>query len=74
MYQYSNKLSVFVNQSKTEVILRFMQNTPQIPDSQDDEIITIQQPTIQSEPIANIVVTGEFAKEIAALILSTMND
>lgn len=70
MYSYVNKINVGTNQDKTEVLLSFIQETPLfnvIQDGADGE-------NIQSNNVADIVVTGEFAKEIAKLILSIVGE
>ena len=75
MYNYVNKINVGANQDKTEVLLSFIQETPQFNAPQVDEAgnMTLQA-NIQSNNVADIVVTGEFAKEIARLIISIVGE
>lgn len=75
MYNYVNKINVGANQDKTEVLLSFIQETPQfnVPQVDADGNVTLQT-NIQSNNVADIVVTGEFAKEIARLILSIVGE
>ena len=67
MYNYVNKINVGANQDKTEVLISFIQETPQFNTPQVDPEGNV---ALQSNSIADIVVTGTFAKEIARLILS----
>lgn len=75
MYNYVNKINVGANQDKTEVLLSFIQETPQFnaPHVDEDGNVTLQA-NIQSNNVADIVVTGEFAKEIARLIISIVGE
>ena len=75
MYNYVNKINVGANQDKTEVLLSFIQETPQfnVAQADADGNVTLQT-NIQSNNVADIVVTGEFAKEIARLILSIVGE
>lgn len=74
MYTYSNKINIATNQDKTELVLSFVQESPQFSTiTNDGEEKPILQSTLNSEPVANIVVTGSFAREIARLILSVMD-
>ena len=71
MYSYVNKINVGANQDKSEVVLSFIQESPQFGISQTDASGKVSlQTSIESNKVADIVVTGEFAKEIARLILS----
>lgn len=75
MYNYVNKINIATNQDKTEVILNFIQESPQFIATPTDESEKItMQPTLKSESVADIVVTGSFAKEIARLILSVAGE
>lgn len=75
MYSYVNKINVGANQDKSEVIVSFIQETPQFGIPQADENGTVSlKASIESNKVADIVVTGEFAKEMARLILSVLED
>ena len=75
MYSYVNKINIGTNQDKTEVLLSLIQETPQfnVPQVDADGNVTLQT-NIQNTNVADIVVTGEFAKEIARLILSIVGE
>lgn len=71
MYSYVNKINVGANQDKSEVLISFIQETPQFgPHQIDENGNTAMQASLQANTVADIVVTGSFAKEIARLILS----
>lgn len=71
MYNYVNKINIGANQDKTEVLISFIQETPQFNAPQvDTEGNVTMQANLQTNTVADIVVTGTFAKEIARLILS----
>ena len=71
MYNYVNKINIGANQDKTEVVISFIQETPQFNSPQVDAEGNIKmQTSLQASNVADIVVTGAFAKEIARLILS----
>lgn len=75
MYNYANKINVAANQDKTEVILSFVQESPQFVVGQvTEEGGSNMEATLQSTSIADIVVTGEFAKKIASLIMQIVED
>ena len=71
MYNYVNKINIGANQDKTEVLISFIQETPQFnaPHIDAEGNVTLQT-NLQTNNVADIVVTGTFAKEIARLILS----
>ena len=75
MYSYVNKISVAANQEKSEVVLRFIQESPQfgIPKTDIDGKVSLET-SIESNKVADIVVTREFAKEMAQLILSIVDE
>lgn len=71
MYNYVNKINIATNQDKTEVVISFIQETPQFNAPQVDAEGNVKmQTSLQTSNVADIVVTGTFAKEIARLILS----
>lgn len=70
MYNYVNKINVGANQDKTEVVLSFLQESPHFETNVSEDGKTTVQTSLQAHPVADIVVTGAFAKEIARLILS----
>ena len=75
MYSYVNKINVGSNQDKSEVILNFIQETPKFGTPKSDENGTVSfETSIESNKVADIVVTGEFAREMAKLILSVLED
>lgn len=71
MYNYANKINLASNQSKTEVVINFIQEAPHYKSVQDEDESNLE---MQSVNVADIVVTGEFAKEMARLIMALMED
>lgn len=75
MYSYVNKINVGANQDKSEVVLNLIQESPQfgIPQTESDGSVTFTT-SIECNTVANIVVTREFAKEMARIILSIVEE
>ena len=68
MQLFANKFSIAMNESKSEVVVNFFQNVPTIPGSVDGTTVS---GTMDSEvvPISNLVMTGEFAEQLATTLL-----
>ena len=69
MYNYANRFTVLTNQNKTEFLLKFAQDAPVISSMPDTDGSSVN---VESMPVADIVVTGELAREIARLISKTL--
>ncbi|WP_298016729.1 hypothetical protein [uncultured Dysosmobacter sp.] len=62
MQQYVNKFFIAMNEDKSEVIINFAQNVPTIPES---ATVSPDEFEVQVIPVAGLVMTGEFAENLA---------
>ncbi len=71
MLQYVNKLNVAINQQKSEIVLTFIQEYPTFEGIIDQDNHSI---SLKDEPVASIVVSKSFAKEIVKAITSMIEN
>ena len=67
MQVFTNKFSIALNQDKSEVIINFFQNVPIIPTSNDQPKL-VQEMTSEIIPVANIVMTGQCARNFVEML------
>ena len=67
MQTFTNHFQILMNQDKTEVILNFTQNIPEI---KEDGAISDQGMVVQ--PVANLAMTGQMARNLANTLLGML--
>ena len=72
MQIFTNKFTIAVNAEKTEVILNFFQNIPTFPPDGTPSSEPVPAAT-QIVPVANLAMSGLFAKNLAETILKMLD-
>ena len=72
MQTFTNKFSVAFNQDRSEALINFFQNVPNIP-ADDSAANGNVQMTSQIIPVANMAMTGQCARNLAEAILKLIN-
>lgn len=67
MQTFTNKFSIAVTPDKSEVVLNFFQNIPAIPE-EENAIEAPKELTPTVLPVANLVMTGQFAEEFVKVL------
>lgn len=75
MFNHVNKVNIAASQNKTEVMIQLVQEAPQFGSLKPGptEGGTLH-PEIQTNCVADIMMTAEFARELARLILSVTDE
>lgn len=71
MQAFTNKFNIAMNQDKTEVIINFFQNIPTVPVNTEYPQL-VREMTSDVVPVANLVMTGQCAKNFAATLSSML--
>ena len=73
MQSFTNKFSIAMNPDKTEVILDFFQNVP-VFENDDVGINKKVDATMQKIPVANLVMSGTCARNLADVLLKMFEE
>lgn len=71
MQAFTNKFSIAVNQDKSEVIINFYQNIPNLPVDLDGSVgLREMQSTVI--PVSNLVMSGQCAQNLVSTLSSLL--
>lgn len=74
MQAYTNRFDIIVSSNKSEVMINFSQIAPAVRDpSEDVEGAPAPKFAEDATPVANLVMTGQCARNLANLLLSLLD-
>lgn len=71
MQLFTNRFNVMLNQDKTEAIINFYQHAPTVQGIEDADSNAIE---LKIEPVANLVMTGQCARNLLQVLQDLLNE
>lgn len=71
MQTYTNRFNVAMNFDGTEVLVNFFQTLPQVPEGANT--VSISEMSTENVPVANLVMTGQCARNLLAALQEVLN-